>query len=321
MTHYKEFENCNLCEWKCGINRYEEAGVCRASGVPTVASSTLHPAPPSSYDAFLAGCNFRCLFCQNFSISTYPEGKYCREFEGYYEPYEWARKAVDELNSEQAEWISADRLFFTGGEPTIFLPWIEDVIKEAKKIKKDIKVNFDTNGFMTLDSLKRTIKISTSITFDIKAFSDEVFRQLTGAYVTPVLRNAEYLMKNAEEKIWEIRVMIIPEIHNNEIQPLADFIASIEPYVPVNFLAFRPNFIMEECMGANLKFMEESVKTAKNAGLKNVKWSGVTGIKGKNIDLKKILKDSGCIQSIRKCGECENKNDCNIKKYEPSRIT
>ncbi|NVM00721.1 MAG: radical SAM protein, partial [Candidatus Helarchaeota archaeon] len=216
MTYYKEFENCNLCEWKCGINRYEEVGVCGVSGIPIVASSTLHPAPPSSYDAFLSGCNFRCLFCQNFSISTYPEGRYYREFEGYYEPYEWVKKAVNELNSKQAEWIRADRLFFTGGEPTIFLPWIEDVVREAKKIKKDIKMNFDTNGFMTLDSLKRIIKISTSITFDIKAFSDEVFRQLTGAFPAPVLRNAEYLIKNSAEKIWEIRVMIIPEIHNNE---------------------------------------------------------------------------------------------------------
>ena len=45
-----------------------EVGVC-GIGLPQVALRTLHPAPPESYTIFMAGCNFRCLYCQNWDIA------------------------------------------------------------------------------------------------------------------------------------------------------------------------------------------------------------------------------------------------------------
>ena len=70
---FSELESCTLCEHSCGVNRLAgEIGVCRTT-LPAVASATLHPAPPSSYTVFLAGCNFKCLNCQNWSISCFPD--------------------------------------------------------------------------------------------------------------------------------------------------------------------------------------------------------------------------------------------------------
>jgi len=62
----QDLENCQLCEWRCGVNRLKgELGICRVAE-PLVASATLHPAPPSSYTIFMAGCNFKCLHCQKY---------------------------------------------------------------------------------------------------------------------------------------------------------------------------------------------------------------------------------------------------------------
>lgn len=76
--YLKELAECRLCEHQCGINRLEqERGVCGIT-TPVVASATLHPAPPESYTVFLAGCNFKCLNCQNWIISQYPDNAYQR---------------------------------------------------------------------------------------------------------------------------------------------------------------------------------------------------------------------------------------------------
>ena len=41
--------------------------------------------------------------------------------------------------------MRADRIFFSGGEATIHLPYIEKVVEEARKIEPNIKVNFSSS--------------------------------------------------------------------------------------------------------------------------------------------------------------------------------
>ncbi|RKY88455.1 hypothetical protein DRQ09_02805 [candidate division KSB1 bacterium] len=311
---YPELKECTLCEWKCGVNRFKEKGKC-GIGIPLVASSMLHPAPPASYDAFMVGCNFCCLGCQNHNIAMYGWAKIKYSIEGYYKPEDWAKIGVRALKSKAGRFIGADRLFFTGGEPTCSLPWIEKVVEYARNIEPDVKVNFDTNGFMTENSLKRILKFTTSITYDIKAFSEKTFKELTGAFVEPVLRNIRYILQNAKDKLWEIRVLAIPGIHEKEITPLASFLSEIEPEIPVNFLSFRPEFLMEDYRGATQKFLTWCVKEARKNGLKNVTWSGLTDIPGKVLPLETILKEKKCTNhSNRYCGKCKNFYDCRLRK-------
>ena len=63
----------------------------------TIASTTLHPAPPKSYTVFMAGCNFKCLNCQNWTISQYPDNGYAQR--GSMDPKELAQEAIDTLDS------------------------------------------------------------------------------------------------------------------------------------------------------------------------------------------------------------------------------
>jgi len=328
LRYLEELRDCRLCSWECGVNRLEEErGVCGVT-VPMVASSMLHPAPPASFDAFLVGCSFRCLFCQNWRISNYPDNPYSYDIEGYYLPKKWAELAIHNLKSSSAELIGADRLFFTGGEPTCSLPWVEEVVKEARKIDHSVRVNYDTNGFLTKKSLLRVLDLATSITFDIKAYSEKIHQDLTGAPVESVLKNAEYIGKKAKEKIWEFRIMVIPKIHKKEIQSLCEFIAGIDTALPVCFLAFRPNFVMASHSGATFELMEYCIETARKTGIENVHWSGTVDIEGENqrfdgIDLAQSYAEmGGCIQKhSRNCKTCVNIDKCRIKKHVPSRST
>lgn len=319
-------EDCTLCEWRCGVDRLEgELGVCMLEE-PRVASATLHPAPPQSYTVFMTGCNFRCLNCQNWEIAHYPVQD--TSVRGYVEPKELAEEAVSKIRSTRGRMIGADRIFFSGGSPTPSLPYIEEVVKEARKIDDEVKVNYDTNGFMTESSLKRVLEFTSSLTFDIKAYRDEVHRALTGAPVEPVLRNAEYVAKNAKDKLWEFRYLLIPGVNDEDVSELAEFLASIDEDIPLNFLAFRPNFVLEEYRGARDEDMERAVRRAEKIGLKNVSWSGKTGLPGRGLveekvcevdRLNKIADMIGCSSRPRNCGSCSNFEFCPIKNYSARR--
>jgi pyruvate formate lyase activating enzyme len=330
-----DLENCELCEHRCGINRLKgETGVCRVT-MPIVASATLHPAPPESYTVFTAGCNFKCLNCQNWTISLYPDNQSVQR--GYIDPETLAEECVRRLTSAPARQMGADRIFFSGGEPGIHLPFIETVVEAARQIKSETKINFDTNGYLTEKSLERVLAFATSVTFDLKAYHDELHLALTGASSEPVLRNAAHIGKHAKELIWEYRIVVIPDINEEDVRPLTEFISAIDSELPVCFLAFRPNFALEKHPGASRNLMEKCAHIGKQSGLKNVYWSGYSDLPGKVMGKEKKIKtlygsesawlaasyafDAGCKTHPRGCRACDSNQTCMLKRYSPRAST
>jgi len=335
-NNMQELHDCKLCSWECGVDRLgDERGVCLLN-LPEVASFQLHPAPPASFTVFTVSCNFKCLNCQNYEIAH----GYIRDSTqslGWVNPRPIAKEGLRAINSWSGKLIGADRLFFSGGSPTVSLPWVEQVVAEAKKIDPTVKVNFDTNGFSTKESFKRILYISDSITFDIKAISDLLHQQLTGGPVEPVLRNVE-TMAHHREKLWEFRILVIPGIiDQTEIANIAEFITNLNPTLPVCFLTFRPNFCLDIHPGATIKLMKQAIKIAKEKGLEAVSWAGFTDISGTPIEIDLSIQAkfqreeeqiaatyamrAGCQTTPRACGACVRKLDCPLKSYVPIRST
>jgi pyruvate formate lyase activating enzyme len=255
--------------------------------------------------------------------------------DGYVGPESLAFESIKKLESPSGRLMGADRVFFSGGEPTIHLPFIERVVSEARRMLPTLKVNFDTNGFMTEESLKRVLSFTTSITFDIKAFYDDTMRAITGAVVDPVLRNAEILARTASEKLWEYRITVIPELNEEDIAPICRFVASFSKDLPVAFLAFRPNYVLDEHVGATSDLMRRCVDQAKTAGLRNVTYAGRTNIPGKKGTCSNEVEGAyhrreartaatyalskGCTTHPRDCGGCSAMSMCPLKRYIPKR--
>jgi pyruvate formate lyase activating enzyme len=331
-----DLSSCKLCEWRCGVDRLNgEVGVCGIT-IPKVYSSQLHPAPPASFDAFMVGCNFRCLFCQNWPVSMFNEEQNLNSnyIEGYYKPHTWAELGISCLSQAEAKTINADRLFFTGGEPTCSLPWIEEVVNRALELKPGTKVNFDTNGYLSKTSMDRVIEFTTSITYDLKAYDPKLFQALTGANVKPVLRNLKHIVKFAPEKLWEVRVMVIRGIHENDVEDMCKFLVDLDPKIKIHFLAFRPNFVMEFFNGANETLLNHCKQMAVEQGLNNIKTSGITGVIQKPPDhsihllseqykqepssiLFSIADSHDCLRKDVYCSICSKLMNCPIRKYIP----
>lgn len=73
---------CNLCPRQCGVDRASSHGFCGAGEAPVVARAALHffeepciSGERGSGAVFFSGCNLRCVFCQNHTISRAQTGK------------------------------------------------------------------------------------------------------------------------------------------------------------------------------------------------------------------------------------------------------
>lgn len=69
---YEMLRNCNFCERRCEVNRYEKKGFCKCGVVSHFSSEFLHmgeePELIPSHTIFFNRCTFACVFCQNYDI-------------------------------------------------------------------------------------------------------------------------------------------------------------------------------------------------------------------------------------------------------------
>ena len=327
MQYLSELTRCNLCEWRCGTNRLEgEHGVCRA-GMPHIAytmlSKTLH-----SYAVTMLGCSFRCIYCNAYRISQYPDANWF--YRGYVAPDALAAEAMSKMLPD------TDKISFTGGEPTINMPYIEEVVREMRERYPDIGVGIATNGFCTPKTLRRVADISTSISYEIKAYDDDVHRMLTGAPSGPVLRNAKNLAEVARDEIRVFRTVVIPGITEHQITKIASFIADLDPSIPYRLIGFRPNFILYYHPGPGQDMMEDLTEQCRGIGLTDVAWSGYypqgvpastsssggggdddEGSDGEAEVAAQYLRRAGCSKDPRSCGDCELVDRCPACLLEP----
>ncbi|MCW7075578.1 MAG: radical SAM protein [Candidatus Methanospirare jalkutatii] len=331
LRRMRGFEKCKLCAWSCGVDRTAgEVGVCGVS-LPEIAYTNL-AFVLRSYSVTLLGCCFRCIYCNAYRISQYPQSGWF--YRGFVEPEELAEEAIERISSEEGREMLVNKISFTGGEPTLHLPYIEEVVRIAQKRMK-IEVGFATNGFASQDSMRRIVRIASHINFEIKAFNDDTHRAITGAPVEPVLRNAEFLVKKGRDKIRTIRTVVIPHINDGEVEAIAEFLTSLDETVPFRIIPFRPSFMLYYHAGPSKRLLERLARAARKAGLKNV-WTGGYYPRGVSARAKELLlrervgaaregtslatayaRLAGCIQKERNCGKCPENKHCPAVLKEP----
>lgn len=80
---YEHLRACDVCAWKCGINRLEgQLGVCKTGAQARVSSYGAHLGEEDplrgwngSGTIFFARCNLHCQYCQNYDISQRDAGR------------------------------------------------------------------------------------------------------------------------------------------------------------------------------------------------------------------------------------------------------
>lgn len=298
----KEGVRCLACSWYCYL-REGQTGVCgvRANvggkgkllvygkvygGLavdPIEKKPFYHFLPGSKALSFgTMGCNFGCLFCQNWEMSQLikSEGLSHLSSLGY------LSKTPKEI-VEAAVKNGCRSIAYTYNEPSVFVEFAYETMKLAKKAGSPrgeaagLKNVFVSNGYESKESFDLIKDYLDGINIDLKgaptspaaslgASSEEFYRKYCRARIEPVLENIERFFKN---KIWiEVTTMLIEGVNDSvkDLKWIASFLKNISPNIPWHLSAMHPDYKMKEGRVTPYSRLERAYKIGREAGLKYV---------------------------------------------------
>jgi len=209
---------------------------------------------------FMGACNFNCLFCQNWHFKFLTKN---------FSPM----VSIEELLKAINEKVHC--VCFFGGDPGPQLPFVIELSKRARKIKKDLRICLETNGIENKKLLEEFAKISFEsdgrIKFDLKFFDEKLSIAISGVSNKRVFENFENLAKIDSKKLVASTLLIPAYVDEDEVFKIANFISSIDPEIPYNLLAFYPCFKFTDLPTTSFQQARICFEIAKKAGLKNVR--------------------------------------------------
>jgi len=267
---------CEVCWRHCQVSQ-GEAGFCRSrknvNGTyysllyerpgaiqvdPVEKEPAFHMLPGTSILCTgTAGCNNRCMFCQNWQLSQ--SSPYEVENLGY---------AVGEIVA-LAKGMFCRSVSFTYNEPTIFYEFMYDIAASAKEM--GLYALFHTNGGMNREPLRALLELMDAATVDLKAFTEGFYTRISASSLEPVLHTLETI--RGAGKHLEIVNLVIPTLNDNldDIRRMCAWIkANLGRDVPLHFTRFFPAYRLQRLPSTPVETLEAAAQIADAEGLEYV---------------------------------------------------
>jgi len=285
----EEKVRCRLCAHFCQISSGKR-GICKvrenregilyslvygkaiSSAIDPIEKKPLYHFYPGSnaFSVATVGCNFRCLNCQNNSISQLPGGG--REITG------------EELSPQsivfEAKRYKCEIIAYTYTEPTVFFEYAYDTSKLAQK--EGIKNVFVTNGYISQEALIKINPLLDAANVDLKSFREDFYKKVCGAELEPVLKTLKLMKKLG---IWlEVTTLIIPTLNDSdeELKEIAAFILALGEETPWHLSRFYPSYKLRKPPPTPLETIHRAREIGLKAGLRYVYAGNVPGDKAEN---------------------------------------
>lgn len=279
-----QYVHCSLCYHRCTINEGRK-GICgvrenRAGTLyslvygksisenvdPIEKKPLFHFFPGSqSLSIATAGCNFKCLHCQNSSISQMPRDQ------KYIAGKELPPSKVVSLAKE----YDCMSISYTYTEPTIYFEYAYETSLLAKD--EGLANTFVTNGYITPEPLKTILPFLDAANIDLKSFSDDFYRKVCGAQLQPVLDSITLYYQLG---IWvEITTLIIPGYNDSvkELTDIAKFIKNIDEKIPWHITAFYPTYRLTDPPPTSIESLRKAREIGLEEGLRYVYEGNIPG--------------------------------------------
>ncbi|MBP1605498.1 MAG: pyruvate formate lyase activating enzyme [Acidobacteria bacterium] len=221
----------------------------------------------SAFSLATTGCPLRCRFCQNWELSQASP-------EDYDVPY----VAPGDL-ARDAERRQARVLAFTYNEPTVFVEYLLDIARAART--RGLRTALVSCGFMNEAPLADMCQALDAIKIDLKGFSEEFYRDVSGASLKPVLRSIRQVAKSGVHL--EIVNLVVPTLNDSDrsLQELARWVAGeVGLDVPVHFTRFHPDYQLRNLPPTPVATLERARAIAQEAGLRYAYVGNVPGHPG-----------------------------------------
>ncbi len=276
---------CRLCHWSCVIKvgelgrchvRKNINGVlyslnydklCTANDDPIEKKPLFHFLPGSrTFSISAPGCNFQCVFCQNWQISQSP---YQNVIDGSaYNP----RRIVEAAMESGCKSVA-----YTYTEPTVFMELCAETAVPAKQ--RGLYNVFVSNGYMSLEAVDLMKSWLDAINIDLKAFTEAFYKDLCKARLAPVLETIEYIAQKTD--IWlEITTLLIPGKNDSEeeLKALTAFLVkTCGVDVPWHISRFYPQYKMTDGEPTDNAILQRAYNIGRQAGLRYVYVGNVPG--------------------------------------------
>lgn len=161
------FNKCNLCPRECSANRNnKELGYCRASNKLKIGGYHLHmweepiiSCKNGSGTIFFSYCNLRCIYCQNYDISIYDNGK-----EITIDRFANICLELQDMGAENINLVT----------PSHYIPLIREGLIMAKDKGLNIPIVYNTSGYEKVDSLRLLDGLIDIYLPDFKYYDDNL---------------------------------------------------------------------------------------------------------------------------------------------------
>ncbi|MBW3003063.1 AmmeMemoRadiSam system radical SAM enzyme [Candidatus Woesearchaeota archaeon] len=278
--HYKKLKNgvvqCGLCPWFCVLKHRERgncgvrinnkgklyslvyAKPCSAAIDPVEKKPLFHFMPGSKiYSIGTAGCNLKCKFCQNWTISqSRPEDVQMLDLP--------PRSVVENAVKADCKGVA-----YTYTEPTIFYEYVLDTAKIAHR--KGLKNIMVTNGFINPGPVKELYPYIDAANIDLKGFTERFYRDVAGARLKPVLEAIKLIQKQGT--FIELTNLLIPTLNDDTklIKKMCEWIVkNLGKKVPLHFSRFFPDYQLQHIPPTPEKTLFKAFEVAKSSGLEYV---------------------------------------------------
>lgn len=242
--------HCECCPRKCGVNRLEgRTGFCRITGDAQISYAGLHfgEEPPisgtrGSGTIFFAGCNLRCVFCQNHQIS--------QEFQ----TSQTTSPTAGDLAAEMLRLADAGAHNINLVSPSHVIFQAAEAIVAARDKGLTLPIVYNSNGYDSVDALRQVRGLVDIYLPDIKYLCNDLARRYSGAgdyadIIPGVLR--EMLEQVGPLELDDdgiarrgllVRHLVLPGAVDNSRQCLA-FLAQLSPATHVSIMSqYSPQY-------------------------------------------------------------------------------
>lgn len=221
---------------------------------------------------FAAGCNLRCLQCQNWETAYMSKGTPLTP-----------KEAAARMTATRKK-VGVDRMAISGGESTLNRRWLVEYVNVLKKLNPDpnARIHVDTNAtILTTDYIDELVNAGmTDIGPDLKGYYPETFMQITAIedkelaeqYLNTAWGAVQYLIERYKDRVFT--GVGIPYnnalITRKEIGLIGEKLCEIDPEIQVCVLDYRPEYKRLDLDKPSFDEMVEIHKILKNKGLKTV---------------------------------------------------
>ncbi|MCR4424684.1 MAG: radical SAM protein [Firmicutes bacterium] len=268
---------CDLCAHECGVDRLAgKLGVCRSDETVQISNYGPHfgeerplVGTRGSGTIFFAGCNLRCVFCQNWDISHMRFGRTVS-------PSELAdiMLELEETGCHNINLVT----------PTHYMPHILSALVIAAEQGLELPIVYNCGGYESLEALSLLDGIVDIYMPDVKYSDPETglrfskardYPDVVRASLKEMHRQVGDLMIDEDGIAWRgllVRHLVLPERLAGTAEIVRFIAEELSPDTYINIMAqYRPEFRAREHPPLDRAITrgeyEEAIRLAREAGL------------------------------------------------------